>query len=71
VTLDAFLKAEVEEGCRDELARGVLEVTNVPNDPHGQFGFNLYRSLAIHDQAHPGQIHRTAARASFSACSPR
>ncbi len=35
MTLEEFMEAEVEEGYRYELARGVLEVSEVPNDPHG------------------------------------
>ena len=33
MSLDEFMEAEVEEGYRYELARGVIEVTQVPNDP--------------------------------------
>ena len=36
MTLDEFREADVEEGYRYELARGVLEVTEVPDDYHGQ-----------------------------------
>ena len=36
MTLDEFREAEVEEGYRYELARGVLEVREVPDDDHGQ-----------------------------------
>ena len=36
MTLDEFREADEEPGYRYELARGVLEVTEVPNDPHGQ-----------------------------------
>jgi hypothetical protein len=32
LTLQEFLEAEEEEGYRYELARGVLEVTEVPNE---------------------------------------
>ena len=34
MTLDEFLDAEETEGYRYELARGVLEVTEIPNEPH-------------------------------------
>ena len=34
LTLNEYLGAEVEEGYRYELARGVLEVSEVPKDPH-------------------------------------
>ena len=43
LTLDEFREAEEEPGYRYELARGVLEVTEVPNDPHGQIVDNLHR----------------------------
>ena len=41
MTLDEFLDAEVEEGFRCELGRGVLEVTEGPNDPLGDVVSNL------------------------------
>ena len=41
MTLEEFLEAEEEEGYRYELARGVLEVTEVPNDPHGLIVWKL------------------------------
>jgi Uma2 family endonuclease len=58
MTLEEFLDAEVEEGYRYELARGILEVTNVPDDPHGQVVCNLYRVVSRFDQTHPGSILR-------------
>jgi hypothetical protein len=57
MTLDEFREADEEEGYRYELARGVLEVTEVPNDPHRQIVFNLYQALARYHQAHPDCIH--------------
>ena len=45
MTLDEYLEAEVEEGFRYELAAGVLEVTQVPNDPHRQVVTNLYDAI--------------------------
>ena len=33
MTLEEFLEAEETEGYRYELARGVLEVSEVPDDP--------------------------------------
>ena len=41
MTLEEFREADVEEGYRYELARGVLEVTEVPNDPHGEIVWKL------------------------------
>jgi len=36
MTVDEFRKAEEQPGYLYELARGVLEVTEVPGDDHGQ-----------------------------------
>ena len=36
MTLEEFLAAGVEEGYRYELARGVLEVNQVANDPNAR-----------------------------------
>ena len=58
MTLQEFLEAEEEEGYRYELARGVLEVTEVPNDPHGVTVSNLYTGVARYHLEHPGFIYR-------------
>jgi Uma2 family endonuclease len=58
LTLQEFLEAEEEEGYRYELARGVLEVTEVPNDPHGVTVSNLYIGVARYHLDHPGYIYR-------------
>jgi Uma2 family endonuclease len=58
MTLEEFLEAEVEDGYRYELARGVLEVNQVPNGPHGVVVCNLYRAASRYDERHPGVIHR-------------
>lgn len=65
MTLEEFQDAEEEEGYRYELARGVLEVTHVPNDPHGQIVFNLYSALARYYQSHPGKIRRYGGAGEF------
>ena len=54
MTLEEFRDAEEEEGYRYELARGVLEVTEVPNDPHGQIVCNLYLALVTLSTVAPG-----------------
>ena len=41
MSLEEFREAEEEEGYRYELARGVLEVTYVPSDPHGLIVWTL------------------------------
>jgi Uma2 family endonuclease len=58
MTLEEFLEADVEEGYRYELARGVLEVNQVPNDPHGVVVCNLYDAVGRCRRDHPGAIHR-------------
>ena len=58
MTLDEFLEAEVEEGYRYELARGVLEVTQIPGDDHGQIVWNLYGLIRDYSREHPGVISR-------------
>jgi Uma2 family endonuclease len=65
MTLEEFRDAEEEEGYRYELARGVLEVTEVPNDPHGQIVSNLYCMLAAYRSAHPGVILRIGGGSEF------
>jgi Uma2 family endonuclease len=58
MTLEEFREAEETEGYRYELARGVLEVSEVPDDPHGDVVCNLYRALGSYDGQHPGVIGR-------------
>jgi len=65
MTLEEFLEAEEEPGYRYELARGVLEVTEVPNDPHGQIVSNFYCMLADYKKAHPGVILRIGGGSEF------
>jgi Uma2 family endonuclease len=65
MTLEEFLDAEEEEGYRYELARGVLEVTNVPNDPHGMVVCNLYDAFSRYRREHPGVIWRYGGGSEF------
>ena len=65
MTLDEFRDAEVEEGYRYELARGVLEVTHVPGDPHGLIVWNILCAIAAHKQRHPGSIYRSGGASEF------
>ncbi len=65
MTLEEFLDAEEEPGYRFELARGVLEVTHVPNDPHGVIVCNLFRAIALYDQSHPRKIYRYGGAGEF------
>jgi len=65
MTLEEFLEAEEEEGYRYELARGVLEVTEVPDDPHGQVVSNLQGAFHGYKSAHPGVIRRIGGGGEF------
>lgn len=58
MTIDEFLEAEEEGGYRYELARGVLEVSEVPDDWHGDLVCWIYQLLATYMAEHPGRIHR-------------
>lgn len=58
MTLEEFREAEEQEGYRYELARGVLEVTEVPSDDHGQVVDNLHESFSTYRRQHPGVIRR-------------
>ncbi len=58
MTLEEFLDADVVEGYRYELARGVLEVNQVPNDPHFQVVANLYKAVGRYWLEHPDIIRR-------------
>ncbi len=58
MTLEEFLEADVEEGERYELARGVVEVSQVPNEPHGVVVSNLYRAVGRHADQNPARIFR-------------
>ena len=65
MTLDEFFECEEEEGYRYELARGVLEVSEVPNDPHGYVVCNLATGVALYHHAHPGRILRFGEASGF------
>jgi Uma2 family endonuclease len=56
MTLEEFLEADVVEGYRYELARGVLEVTQVPNDPHRQVVTNLYDAIGRYRRMRAGVV---------------
>jgi Uma2 family endonuclease len=65
MTLEEFQEAEEEQGYRYELARGVLEVTQVPNDPHGVVVWNLLSSVRDYSRARPGVIYRAGGASEF------
>ena len=65
MTLDEFYECEEEEGYRYELARGVLEVSEVPNDPHGLLIWCFACAVADYHRTHPGRIFRFGGAAEF------
>ena len=65
MTLQEFLEAEEEEGYRYELCRGVLEVVEIPDDPHGVVVCNLYRAIGRYEAEHPRLIHRYGGGSEF------
>ena len=71
MTLDEFKEAEEEDGYRYELARGVLEVTEVPNDPHGVVVSNAYDAISLYRRDHPGVILRYGGGSEFRFWLPR
>jgi Uma2 family endonuclease len=59
MSLEDFEQADVDPGYLYELARGVLEVSEVPDEfPHGMLVFWFYQALGIFAQAHPSLIQR-------------
>jgi Uma2 family endonuclease len=58
MTLDAFEEADFEAGYRYELARGVLEVSEVPGELHALIVWVILRAIAEYDRDHSGVIHR-------------
>jgi Uma2 family endonuclease len=60
ITLEEFREAEEEPGYLYELARGVLEVGEVPGDEHGQIIDNLHEAFSNFRRGHPGLIRRIA-----------
>src|SRR5271166_5077085 len=60
MTLEEFREAEEQPGYLHELARGVLEVTEVPSDDQGQIVDNLHEAISDYNRKHPGLIRRIA-----------
>ncbi len=65
MALEEFEDADKEPGYRYELARGLLEVTLVPGDPHGQIEWTILSAIAHYDREHPGRIQRSGGAAGF------
>jgi len=55
---DEFQDADGEPGYLYELARGVVEVVEVPGDAHAQIVDNLHEALSADRRRHPGRILR-------------
>ena len=60
MTLAEFLDAEEVPGYRYELARRVIEVSEVPNDPHGLIVDTIHTHFVVYRLANPGLIIRIA-----------
>jgi Uma2 family endonuclease len=60
MTLDEFIDAESQGGWLYELARGVVDVTEVPAPNHGMTVRRIARMFDIYSDAHPGLIHYLA-----------
>ncbi len=56
MSLDEFIEADFEDGWLYELARGVIDVTQVPGPHHGMIVERLSDLLAFYNLAHPGLI---------------
>ena len=60
MTLDEFIEADFEEGWLYELARGVIDVTEVPGVNHGRIVHRITRLLIHYEDARPGMINYRA-----------
>jgi Uma2 family endonuclease len=60
MTLEEFAEADFEEGWLYELARRVIDVTEVPGLNHGRIVHRLTRLFIRYEDAHPGVINYVA-----------
>ena len=60
MSLEEYLDSDFAPNYRIELARGVIEVSEVPNDPHGQIVDNVHFQFETLRRQHPGVILRIA-----------
>ncbi|MGC8638629.1 MAG: Uma2 family endonuclease [Isosphaeraceae bacterium] len=65
MTLEEFMEGEFEEGFRYELARGMLEVTYVPGQPHGLIVWTLLQMIVDYHTRHPGKIFQAGEAGEF------
>ncbi|MBX6312877.1 MAG: Uma2 family endonuclease [Isosphaeraceae bacterium] len=60
MSLDEFIHADFEEGWLYELARGVLEVTEVPGVSHALIVERIAEMFVVYKRRHPGVIYLRA-----------
>lgn len=65
MTLEEFQDADTVEGYRYELARGIVEVVEIPDDPHGQIVSNLEGIFHRYKDRDPGTIRRIGGGGEF------
>jgi len=65
LTLDEFIEADFEAGWLYELARGVVQVTEVPGIHHGRIVDRVTAMFVVYQINHPGVINY---RANASEC---
>lgn len=70
MSLEDFLDAECEEGYRYELARGVIEVGQIPGELHGLIVWYVLGLIRDYHLAHPGVIHRAGGGAEYRLALP-
>src|ERR1700719_4518077 len=58
MTLEEFWAAEEQPGYLYELARGVLEVSEIPGESHYQVVYNLHEMFSGHGRRRPRLILR-------------
>jgi Uma2 family endonuclease len=60
MTLDEFIAVDFQEGWLYELARGVVEVAEIPRPWHGRIVRRVARMFDDYDARHPGLIKYSA-----------
>jgi Uma2 family endonuclease len=63
MTLEAFIEADFQEGWLYELARGVVEVTGVPDPWHGAIVDRIAEMFILYRREYPGWIKYRAGAA--------
>src|SRR6056297_2071225 len=62
MTLEEFLDAETRPGCLCELARGSVEISQMPGSVHDRIIQFVLGRLLAHHRDHPGRIRRSGGR---------